>query len=127
MSREDFEAFVSGYLECALWSSTDESDDSGGRPLDDTYDVDAFTRRAIADARRDCRGFMGLPGVRAALEATGADYSRHGHDFWLTRNGHGAGFWDRGYAPDVDKTLTDAAHSYGYANVMINRKRLVFS
>ena len=23
-----------------------------------------------------------------------------GHDLWLTRNHHGAGFWDRGYGPD---------------------------
>lgn len=24
-----------------------------------------------------------------------ADAAQYGHDFWLTRNGHGAGFWDR--------------------------------
>jgi len=35
-----------------------------------------------------------------------------GHDFWLTRNGHGAGFWDRG-AGDVGDRLTVAAHAWG--------------
>jgi hypothetical protein len=35
-----------------------------------------------------------------------------GADFWLTRNRHGAGFWDRGLGAWGDK-LTKAAHSYG--------------
>ena len=26
-----------------------------------------------------------------------AECERIGHDFWLTRNGHGAGFWDGGW------------------------------
>ena len=32
-----------------------------------------------------------------------------GHDLWLSRNGHGAGFFDRGYDEDVEKKLEDAA------------------
>jgi len=121
----DFEMFVSAYLECALWSSTDESDDSGGNPLDDNYFVEDFTRNALRSARRDCRGFIGLPGVADALASVG-DWGRHGHDFWLTRNGHGAGFWDRGYPAEVDKLLTDAAHSYGSEYIYVSRKRLHF-
>jgi len=38
-----------------------------------------------------------------------------GHDFWLTRNGHGAGFWDR--ADDLylgwDKFLTEVSKEHG--------------
>ena len=40
----------------------------------------------------------------------------HGHDFWLTRNRHGAGFWDRGYPEAIGKALTDAAHAEGSAD-----------
>lgn len=45
----------------------------------------------------------------------GDDYI--GHDFWLTRNHHGTGFWDR-YSGDQEGTrigqyLTDQAHAYG--------------
>lgn len=36
----------------------------------------------------------------------------HGVDFYLTRNGHGTGFWDRGYG-DIGRQLTDAAKTYG--------------
>lgn len=35
-----------------------------------------------------------------------------GVDFWLTRNGHGAGFWDRGLG-DVGNELTEAARASG--------------
>jgi hypothetical protein len=34
-----------------------------------------------------------------------------GHDFWLTRNHHGAGFWDRGLG-DAGKILTTLAQGY---------------
>ena len=37
-----------------------------------------------------------------------------GHDFWLTRNGHGAGFWDRPeYYGALKDGLTTMAHTYG--------------
>ena len=35
-----------------------------------------------------------------------------GHDFYLTRNGHGVGFWDRGYG-ELGNMLTDAAQEFG--------------
>lgn len=51
------------------------------------------------------------------LTATGqTDFGQHGHDFALTRNGHGAGFWDRGYGTAGD-ILTERAKSYGEANI----------
>lgn len=34
-----------------------------------------------------------------------------GHDYWLTRNGHGAGFWDRGLGPVGDR-LADACRHH---------------
>lgn len=44
-------------------------------------------------------------------------YEQHGHDFALTRNHHGAGFWDRGYG-DVGDRLTEAAQAYGEHSVL---------
>lgn len=38
--------------------------------------------------------------------------ARAGHDFWLTRGGHGTGFWDRGLGELGDR-LSDAAQAYG--------------
>lgn len=40
-----------------------------------------------------------------------------GHDLWLTRNGHGAGYWDRKHVGEAEDAaldrLTDAAHAEG--------------
>lgn len=37
-----------------------------------------------------------------------------GNDFWLTRNGHGAGFWNRDIGTEAARTsLTDLAHLFG--------------
>jgi len=43
--------------------------------------------------RADCEAFVAKAGALLAnAKEDRADYI--GHDFWLTRNGHGAGFWD---------------------------------
>lgn len=57
----------------------------------------------------------------------GIDYSdaRLGHDFWLTRNHHGAGFWDReelDFRPEpearnVGEWLTEIAKTFPVLNV----------
>lgn len=104
------DAFLRGYLECALWSSTDNADESGGAPLDENYGIDDFAPEALEAAKADCEAFQ--EANADDLEATGADDDQNGHDFWLTRNRHGAGFWDRGYG-EVGERLSEAARVYG--------------
>lgn len=101
------EAFLDGYLEAALWTSTDDNDE----PLDRTYSVSDFHPETIEKARKDCDRFFDE--CREALEATGAADDYSGHDFWLTRNRHGAGFWDRGYPEALGGALTEASHRFG--------------
>lgn len=48
-----------------------------------------------------------------------------GIDFWLTRNGHGAGFWDRGLG-DVGTRLTCAAHNYGSVDLYAGDDGLIY-
>lgn len=47
-----------------------------------------------------------------SLRSVGGDWSQHGHDFLLTRNHHGAGFWDRGYPDNISTQLTENATAY---------------
>jgi len=118
------DAFTRGYLECALWSSNDESDESGGEPLDANYSVEDFAPEALAEAEKDCADFQ--EANAADLETTGADDERNGHDFWLTRNGHGAGFWDRGYG-EVGERLTKASKVYGGVDLYVGNDGMVHS
>jgi hypothetical protein len=114
---DDFESTaLAAYLTCALWSSTDESDESGGRPLDDNYGPDDIADASVSEAREALRSLalQCVPMIRRQKITA----EQFGHDFWLTRNGHGAGFWDRGYGAD-GQALTDAAKVWGGSDAYV--------
>jgi len=50
---------------------------------------------------------------------------RAGHDFWLTRNGHGAGFWDGDWPDDAGGRLTEASKKYGEFNLYVGDDGLI--
>lgn len=117
MLTESFiKSFTAGYVEALLWSSVVLVD--GDHVNADNFEMST----AGADAcRADCLAFCT---AHAALieKATsiGDDYDAEhaGHDFALTRNGHGSGFWDRNNLPqDICDALTLAAQACGEANV----------
>jgi hypothetical protein len=58
---------------------------------------------------------------------SGDETERAGHDFWLTRNGHGCGFWDGDWSDEVEQVLTDAAHAYGETDLYIGDDGLIYS
>ncbi len=114
------EEFIAGYIECALWASLDMDDENecGHNPhLDENYGVHDISAELMATIREDCESF--IRSQNAALQTYVGEFSWDyaGHDFFLTRNGHGAGFWDREWKPgrllDACNELTGAAHVYG--------------
>lgn len=107
LSRETvarLDAFTLAYIETAMWTLTDDD----GYSLDylGLHDIHEETIQA---AERDCAAFQASNNVLLH----NLDAAQCGHDFWLTRNGHGAGFWDRGYPDDIGEALTKQAHSFG--------------
>lgn len=48
---KELDKFTRQYLETALWSSNDESDDSGGEPFDFNYTTEDIAEESIAAAR----------------------------------------------------------------------------
>jgi len=101
------EEFVQGYMTCALWSSTDEEHDGM-----EGFPIDPVTQ---AKMRVDCEDFIdSVPeGIwKVVFEEYDYSYTQAGHDFWLTRNHHGAGYWDRGLGKFGEK-LTELAHAAG--------------
>ena len=112
-------AFERAYCECALWSSTDDKDE----PLNKNRDISDIPWHILIRMKRDCKIFQ----ATAAWEKYGniGGDEQGGHDFWLTRNGHGAGFWD-GDWQDEDgndlpgKELTVIAKLFGEFSLIIN-------
>jgi len=95
---------LDAYIECALWSSTDENDE----PLDSKYYPSDLAPECLSQMRSDVHDFI----ASNESDLEGLTDDQIGHDFWLTRNGHGAGFWDRGLGDQGD-ILTKACSQYG--------------
>lgn len=80
-----------------------------------TNPILSFTRESIdpnslIQAYLDIKKFINNAGGDAVSETLDVnDEFQLGMDIWLTRNGHGAGFFDRSY--DHEKELMDAAHN----------------
>lgn len=105
-----YEKIYTAYIECALWSSTDENDD----PLDRNYDETSISSETAAWIVKDCISFYD------AMEAHITHrYTRAGHDFWLTRNGHGAGFWDGDWEEPAASILTQYSKAQGEVSLYV--------
>lgn len=106
--------FVRAYIDTLLWATFDDD----GEPLEDNYGVASIAPETMQRIQDDCSRFW------AMVESAGIDLDNEllvdgdateqaAHDFWLTRNGHGAGFWDGDWAQDVEDRLTDIAQAFG--------------
>lgn len=79
-----------------------------------------FAPTAVFRAIADCADFIVATGDlfdeyisdMAYGESPAGKLELFGHDFWLTRNRHGAGFWDRGLG-DLGEALSDLAKLAG--------------
>ena len=113
-----FALALDGYLECALWSSCDLYT---GRRLDE-LGTGAMAGETFDDMACDVWRFLatcwGDVWEDFEIDLSGIEPEQLGHDLWLTRNRHGAGFWDRGLGEIGDK-LTELAHSYGGVTLYI--------
>lgn len=104
--------FVRSYIECALWSSTD----GDGTPLDDSkYSDTELAEETLARFREDCARFQ----EQTSTLTVNYPESQVAHDFWLTRNRHGAGFWDGAYPKEIGDKLTEIAHSFGECDLYV--------
>lgn len=109
-----FDDFLSGYLRAAVFTGhhypePENMDDS--RPMDSVYSVDDIPREIRKELGSDCRDFLNSCAFMVAENP-----ERAGMDFHLTRNGHGAGFWD-GDWPEFGDELTARSKPFGTAEI----------
>jgi hypothetical protein len=116
----ELDRIVAAYLERALWCATDEE----GEPLDRSFTVDDFSEAARSSVEADCEGFIdGITGDDYCAYVALESVDRFGHDFFLTRNRHGVGFWDCSFNPahvGLLERLTNDAHTYGESDVYVS-------
>lgn len=96
------QTFVQHYLSAALWSDLPEGCN---------LTIEDLHSDSLERATKDCERFIAENEKDMFLCAV--DYSQIAYDFWLTRNGHGAGFWDGDYNQPYADRLTASAHTFG--------------
>ena len=114
------DSFTRSYIETALWSSMDNANDQGGEPLDENYSAADIDPHTMAQMIADCTAFQ----ERNAelLSDSGLSDKRAGHYFWLSRNGHGSGFFDE----NLD-ALQDAAEAYGEFDLYVGDDGVIYA
>lgn len=110
------DAFTRAYIETALWSSTD----GDGEPLDKNFGPEDISPETLKQSIKDCDKFQ-----RENWDDISSNLERAGHDFWLTRNRHGAGFWDGDWG-DAGDRLTKAAHKFREIYLYIGNDGLIY-
>lgn len=111
--------FTKSYIETALWSSTDDD----GVPLDRNYSVEDIAPDALKTMQADCERFES---EHAELLEKASLGSSAGHNFWLNRNRHGAGFWDLGLGA-IGEALSEASRLEGSCDLYIGDDGMIYA
>ena len=120
VSFADFEVFYKAMVEAALGTTSDEMHNAQVRvPADRSlcqcgYTPQDLTERASAVMRAHAMSFWSRMWYYIDHEKHPTGFNRvelAGCDFWLTSQGHGAGFWD-GDWPTYGDMLTDLSRCY---------------
>lgn len=122
--KEYLNAMVEQYAETLLWTSTEDDVNGETHELDDLYDLGDISDAAWMDMNRDCANFLEMVwrDVPASQDRFPSDM---GHNFALSRNGHGTGFWDRGWGAEGD-ALHAYAKTYGEQNMYSGDDRKLY-
>lgn len=114
-TQPKLDAFTLAYLEAAFWTTS--YDEDGNEFLEDKYEFEDIAPEALEKIIADCKKFQednkdlltdenclykGCPMIEYA-----------GHDFWLTRCGHGVGFFDGDWSEKAGQKLTEVANKFG--------------
>lgn len=114
----EFNLFTQAYLAAALELCDDASGDVTIWNL-----PDETKQKAI----NDCAKFETENHIELTEAYEKFSYSKEqaGTDFWLTRNGHGAGFWDRNLGT-IGDDLTEACKAFGETDLYSGDDNLLY-
>ncbi len=135
----DCDEFTAQYLETSVWASTvmlpvapeelidgcmDVDDEhplhglSEDDNLDSRFGIYDFTADALRQACWDCDAFR----ASHSDDLEDEDDGHAGHNFWLNRNGHGAGFWDGDYEEKKGERLSAGCEAFRELHVWVDEE-----
>lgn len=121
--------------ETILYSECDDN----GVPLDANYFVQDFDEESLKKLYGEYQQFLSVVEEKI-IEKIGEEWdciddfydlaqpalNQTEYDYILTRNRHGAGFWDGDWSDSVSEILTDAAHAQGEFDVYVGDDRKIY-
>lgn len=117
------EEFFQSFLVTLLWSTNHGEDGN----LDDDHDLQDIHPDTITGLRKECDQFLeeNHDDIQALIsEVEGYTFATAGHDLVLSRNGHGAGFFDMGL--DVADRLQAAADKMSQVDAYLGDDGMVY-
>lgn len=110
---DSLDEFTRAYIEAALWSTHDDPD-SDAEFLDENYDIQDISTETLTKIISDCKEFQ------EKNDLTDYPLQNAGHDFWMTRCGHGVGFWENDFGtPEQCQLLTESSKKYGNVDLYV--------
>ena len=108
----NIDAIVDSYLETVLWVGNDESSDFITKDLT----IHDFDEKSKAQVKEDIIDFLEKAHSQDETTAELASYneSSFGHNFFLSRNRHGSGFFD-----EDNNKLQEISYSFGPSDFYI--------
>ena len=112
---------TTAYLEVAFWTENESFKEDGYPHVEAKW-----SQAAIISAEKVCNKFYEYNADLIEVLSKSKEYNpessvlqRAGHDLWLTRNGHGTGFWDRSMG-EVGEKLAKAASNLSQSYVYVS-------
>ena len=108
---ESLPEFTKGYVEAMFFTNGDTGADDEDKL--NRLGTARLTAQALRSICATCAAFGQTHAdlLTAAYEHPGYGPREAGRDLWFTRQGHGVGYWDRGFPRPLSDALTDAARA----------------
>lgn len=119
MKYENLSDFTRGYVNAIFFTETGPDN-----PEFEDYGFYDFAPDTLTRIITDCACFE-LSNKTLLNKAGGYTLEQAGHDLWLTRNGHGAGFFDRGLH-DIGEELTLKAQAMGGLSLILGDDKKLY-
>lgn len=126
---------LDGYLKAAQWS-TSGTHPRTGEEVEHLMDF-GIAESVVGEQRRECTRFYLAAGpdlgafvdlYPSRVSAEHDPWEAIGHDLWLTRNGHGVGFWDRNMGRVGERLTALCGHgkAFGPVDAYVGDDELVY-
>lgn len=119
ITDEQDKLFYRSYLDTLLWSSSDNE-------ISDNRDEVVLSPVLQAKGKLDCHKFL-LKAQHLIESYPQNNYAQAGYDFALTRNHHGAGFFDGDWGDELGEKLTEICDAFGDVEIYLGDDGLLYS